>query len=202
MGWGMERQMPELFFTADTHFGHSAIIAKCHRPFVDVETMDRRLIAAINQRVGANDILYHLGDFAFCHRKLDEYRAGINCRNVHLIFGNHDREKEGKKFASAAHGAYLRYNGRRFSLSHYPMTSWRNSHHGCIHLHGHCHGTHEEWKATNMPGALSFDVGVDNMRYHPMHADELLAAADIRARIAGKFTADHHDEEKGAGGDD
>lgn len=187
--------MPETWFTADTHFGHAAIIGHCNRPFADVDEMDAALIANINETVAPNDTLYHLGDFAFRHSKFDEYRAGINCRNIHLIFGNHDREKEGKKFASAAHGAYLRYNGRRFSLSHYPMASWRNSHHGAIHLHGHCHGTHEEWKEAHMPGALSFDVGVDVRRYKPINADILLSLAAIKAAVCPAFSADHHNED-------
>ena len=54
-----------MWFTADTHFGHSNIIELTHRPFSSVQEMDRRLIANINDRVSARDSLYILGDFSF-----------------------------------------------------------------------------------------------------------------------------------------
>lgn len=52
-----------IFLTADTHLGHENIIKYCDRPFESVEEMDRVLISNWNEIVGADDIVYHLGDF-------------------------------------------------------------------------------------------------------------------------------------------
>lgn len=52
-----------IFITADTHLGHENIIEFCDRPFGSVEEMDQVLINNWNDVVGADDIVYHLGDF-------------------------------------------------------------------------------------------------------------------------------------------
>lgn len=65
------------WFTADTHFGHAAILRHCRRPIADVAAMDSAIIDRINQRVATDDTLYHLGDFAFRGGDPAEYRARI-----------------------------------------------------------------------------------------------------------------------------
>ena len=54
-----------IFFTSDTHFHHDNIIRFCNRPFKDVYHMDEELIKRWNEKVGPDDIIYHLGDFAW-----------------------------------------------------------------------------------------------------------------------------------------
>lgn len=54
-----------VWFTADTHFGHANIIRYCKRPFASAAEMDEVLLRHINERVGVEDVLYHLGDFLF-----------------------------------------------------------------------------------------------------------------------------------------
>lgn len=53
-----------IFFTSDTHFGHNNIIKLSNRPFSSVEEMNEGLIERWNDVVGAEDIVYHLGDFS------------------------------------------------------------------------------------------------------------------------------------------
>src|SRR5438128_12651969 len=101
-----------VWFTADPHFGHGNIIKYCNRPFVTpkeqeevrsdprgklrlsdetIRRHDSALLDAINERVGEDDILWLLGDF--CWGGLAEarhYRERIRCRNLHLVWGNHD----------------------------------------------------------------------------------------------------------------
>lgn len=54
-----------VWFTSDTHFNHKNILAFCHRPFEDIKTHDEALIDNWNSCVSENDIIFHLGDFAF-----------------------------------------------------------------------------------------------------------------------------------------
>ena len=46
------------FFIADTHFGHSAIIDLCHRPFKCAEEMDGYMIERWNKKVSPDDTVY------------------------------------------------------------------------------------------------------------------------------------------------
>ena len=54
-----------VYFTADTHFGHKSILRLCERPFASLQAMDEALVARWNERVGPDDLVYHLGDFCF-----------------------------------------------------------------------------------------------------------------------------------------
>lgn len=55
----------KVYFTSDTHFYHSNIIDFCKRPFKNVEDMNETLIENWNRVVGQDDIVFHLGDFAW-----------------------------------------------------------------------------------------------------------------------------------------
>ncbi len=83
-----------IWFTADTHFGHSNILGGNQRPFGSVEQMNARLIAAINDRVSCRDTLYVLGDFSYRTTVAEalRLRERINCEHVRLIRGNHDKD--------------------------------------------------------------------------------------------------------------
>src|ERR1700693_1395237 len=110
-----------VFFTADTHFSHRNIPvyanrlmflndqerelhakgAKVHCSRETIERMNDYLINKINETVGENDELWHLGDFAFSRYDTNEVgrlRARINCKNIYLIWGNHDDRKIYKYF--------------------------------------------------------------------------------------------------------
>ena len=53
------------WFTADTHFGHENIIKHCDRPFQSANHMDAVLIENLWAKVGPQDKLWIVGDFAF-----------------------------------------------------------------------------------------------------------------------------------------
>ena len=82
-----------IWFTSDTHFGHSNIIKLAERPFADVDEMEDSLVANINSLVAPSDELYHLGDFSMKLGLEEQARIlrRIRCRNIHLIPGNHDK---------------------------------------------------------------------------------------------------------------
>jgi len=159
------------WFTADTHFGHRNIIQHCGRPFQSVEEMDAQILRNINDLVKEQDTLIHLGDFSwFGDYSPIDYRRRINCRNVHLMMGNHDEEK---KIVKAGFNVIYKedtlqyFNFKKEDIKlvcfHYPLASWKRFH---LHLHGHTHGTLEK-------KPMRWDVGVDANRFKPISLREL-----------------------------
>lgn len=174
-----------IWFTSDTHFGHANIIKYSNRPFwkasdgftldsgldPDVHLMNKTLIDNINELVKQDDVLWHLGDFSF--RDHRSYRERINCRNINLILGNHDKlhDNDYKLFSSVQHFRELKVEGRLLVLCHYGMRVWNKSHHGSIHLYAHSHGSLP-------PQGRSMDVGVDCWKYKPLSLDFIIKHMD------------------------
>lgn len=184
-----------VWFTADTHFGHANIIRHCRRPFADVHAMDAHLIDRINERVGPDDMLYHLGDFAKRSADAAAYRSRIRCRRIVLVLGNHDPQTLSgyvrPEFAGLFHEVHsllrikVPVNGepQLIVLCHYALRVWDRAHHGAWHLFGHSHGG-----LADDPHARSWDVGVDHNGYAPLSLDEVAA---VMARKTFR-PVDHH----------
>jgi len=185
-----------IWFTADTHAGHSNIIRYAHRPFANVDEMDATLIRNWNERIGDHDDVYHLGDLMFrLSRKRAEEVLGQLRGRIHLVRGNHDRgiEQYKDRFVWIKDLAEVKVQDagapggvQRIMLCHYAMRVWKHSHHGSFHLYGHSHGSLPE-----DPNSRSFDVGVDARGYAPMSYDE------VKALMAKKtfVPLDHHGDE-------
>ncbi len=92
--------MSEVFFTADTHFGHRMLVEKGHRPqYSTVAEMDADLIERWNATVRPGDVVWHLGDFGLGGMV---YFLPIVAKlhgTIHLIAGNHDHVWAGNRQA-------------------------------------------------------------------------------------------------------
>lgn len=151
------------FLTSDTHFEHANIIKYSGRPFSSVEEMDEQLIDNINNNVGVDDHLYHIGDFA--RYDIEKFRKAIKCKHVILITGNHDRRLK-SWHRNLFEGVYAYYeltteveNQKiEIMMFHYACRVWNKSHHGTYHAYGHSHASLPE-----DPHARSMDVGVDSI---------------------------------------
>src|SRR5262245_53035088 len=185
-----------VYFIADTHFGHANIIKYCLRPFLSaeeerqiraargdrqklrdvvisrasVERMDQTMLDNINAVVGPDDTLWHLGDFALGdYEKAEAYRRRIHCKNVHLIWGNHDRRPAVAPLFGQTHDqVMIRVEEQLLFLNHYAMRVWDRAHRGAWHLYGHSHG-----KLPDDPNLLSFDIGVDCHDFRPWSFTEI-----------------------------
>lgn len=167
-----------IYFTSDTHFGHRRIIQYCNRPFDNVHIMDQVILDRINETVGINDTLYILGDFTFRGGKPIDYRSKINCKDVHLCLGNHDRRKDYETFRDGTISGFtsvqdvkeIIYCNQRIYLSHYAHRTWAASHKGSWMLYGHSHGKLDYEDSISERKTL--DVGVDNtMNYGKMFGE-------------------------------
>jgi calcineurin-like phosphoesterase family protein len=186
MGRGSEA---EVYFTADTHFGHANIIRYCHRPYRDVAEMDAAMIAAWNAKVPAEAIIYHLGDFTLAGRTAAAgYFAQLHGQ-IRVLPGSHDERWLPKKLGPdtelrsldgvpveimppllSLEFPSLSSDGQHpqvIVLCHYALRVWDRSHYGAWHLYGHSHGDLP-------PLGRSLDVGVD-VRAAPLRLDEVAA---------------------------
>src|SRR4051794_31652303 len=79
------------FWTSDLHLGHANIIRYCHRPFADVDSMNKGLIDRWNDTVDDSDEVWVLGDFALgTIAETLPLAHQLRGRKV-LVAGNHDR---------------------------------------------------------------------------------------------------------------
>jgi len=124
--------------------------------------MNEEMIENWNSCVKPKDIVWHLGDFGF-HSvvndtdKLTSIWYALNGKK-NLLRGNHDTKNPAvERLPWSSIGDYhrLKWEGKRYILSHYPFASWHGSNKGDMHFHGHCHGTLK----SKMYNRL--DVGVD-----------------------------------------
>jgi len=165
----------KVWFTSDTHFGHTNIIRYCNRPFSTAEEMNHIIIKNFNSVVGSDDLVYHLGDFAF--RNHEFYRKQLNGKHF-LILGNHDDRKEVDKanFIWVRTTAGVKVNGQYIWLSHFSHRIWDRCHHGSFHLFGHSHNGVEDY-------GKSCDVGVDAWNFYPVSFEQLVERFKDRQNI-------------------
>lgn len=168
----------QVFFTSDTHFGHSNIIKYCQRPFNSAEHMDEALISNWNEVVSPQDIVFHLGDFCFGSDK--EWIKILQRLNgtKYLILGNHDLKKIANSsqiqdyFADINMQMRVVVDKQKMLLNHYPFLCFEGGYQNVWQLFGHVHsskhstGLDKERLVHLFPN--QYDVGVDNNNYRPV----------------------------------
>lgn len=193
-----------IWFTSDTHFGHSNIAGPGvsnwedgYRDFKSVSAMDVELLKQLNNSVAPDDTLYFLGDFCF-KGDIRAYRDRIACKNIVFIKGNHDKKRDiALVFEHCYDYVEEDFDGTKFVMLHYAMRIWNKSHHGSIHLYGHSHSKleGEDW-------GRSMDVGVDNAYrmygvYCPFSLDTIMKIMNARK----PKVIDHHGNSKNKRGE-
>lgn len=238
-----------IWITSDTHFGHKNICSgestwedkSACRKYESVSFMNRELVMNINKYVMPDDTLYHLGDWSFGGiQNIWNFRKHLQCKNIHLILGNHDHHIKANStifvtvdewheycgydrtyyyetqsteegivycipvkdlFSSVSSLLEVKINSRRFTLCHYAMRVWDNSHRGSIMLYGHSHGTLDALKpefadptwigdSYYIKNARTMDVGIDtHPDFRPYSITEII---DIM-KHKDILIVDHHD---------
>lgn len=188
--------MSNIWFTADTHFGHANIIKFCNRPVSSVNEMDEMLVERWNERVKAGDTVYHVGDFAWKNHA--DYLKRLHGKK-HLVLGNHDSLSQmvGLKGRGGWESIWdIMYvsgiDTLPIVLCHYPMRSWNRAFHGAKHLYGHVHGAFA-------PMSNNLDVGVDCWDHRPVSWDEITARM-TGAHYVGRGEDEPHQPVRGQEG--
>ena len=202
----------KVFYFSDPHYAHVNIcrgttswgkegqdITETTRDFRTLEEMNSAIVNGINSTVGQDDTLFCLGDWAFGNSEnIALFRKRIVCRNVHLVFGNHDKHIEDTRndfrrlFASTSYYGEISVEGQLMVFCHYAFRVWNKSHRGAIHLYGHSHANLEQ-----DPNGKSIDVGIDNAikvlgQYRPFSHKEIMDIMKNREVHA----VDHHKGDK------
>jgi len=166
-----------IFFTSDLHLDHHNIIQYTNRPFKTYKEMNEALIERWNSVVCIQDAIYCLGDLCMSKdSKRWEYFLNRLNGKIHLILGNHDKQKVINKvidkFVWVKDYFFLKTQvnnkTKEIILMHYPMRTWNKSHFGSLHLHGHCHNGLKD------PIKNSMDVGVDTNNYYPYSIETII----------------------------
>jgi calcineurin-like phosphoesterase family protein len=203
-----------LFFTSDTHYSHSNICRattrwtdadSVTRDFKSLEHMNDTLVNNINEVVGQDDILIHLGDWSFGgFEMIEEFRNRVLCKNVHLVFGNHDhhirRNKGGIQEIFSSTQDYLHLDLRipkgkevdKLTLvcMHFPIASWDGMNDGVPHLHGHVHLPRHQ----RIGQGKVMDVGVDGNDLYPISIQEIRTIMKDRPVRSLSLPKDHHEK--------
>lgn len=135
---------PNVFFVSDTHFDCASKVKRKLVPFKTVDEMNSELIKRWNNKVGVNDIVYHLGDFGNY-----DFVKKLNGKII-LICGNYEEKDYGKNFEGfkdkllklgfedvVKNGMYLDKEilGERVYLTHKPT----NHANDALTIFGHVH---------------------------------------------------------------
>lgn len=178
------------YFISDLHIDHPNIIRLANRPFNNIKEMQDTLIANINNAVSKDDELYILGDLCLGKKPIWEaFLDRINCNNLHLIVGNHDKKPAIpiNRFTSISNLLSIKVGDLLITMSHYPMRyHWFRRcmgyllgkplpkyferfplHHKGLHIHGHTH-------SYTFKNGRQFNVGCEAINYTPVSLESIL----------------------------
>ena len=207
---------PEInvWITSDTHYSHKNICrgvtawrtkegeipVSQTRDFATIEKMNSSIVNNINEVVGQDDMLIHLGDWSFGgFEQVREFWDRIICKNIHLVLGNHDHHIENNRdgsqglFKSVSHYNTLEIGQFKFRLMHYPISSWDGLGKGVMHLHGHCHLPNN----LKLSKGQRMDVGMDgHTEFRPYNVyREAVPLLRNRPKVSEIGEYDHHLDE-------
>ena len=210
----------DLWVTSDTHYSHKNICRGVTewrlpngeipinetRDFNDINEMNDHIVNNINNMIKPNDVLLHLGDWSFGgFDNIVQFRERINCKNIHLILGNHDHHILNNKnnvrdlFTTVHEIVTIEVSKDKkrqiCRCSHEPIQSWDGLNKGHFHLHGHVHLPYDK----KFGKGKKMDCGIDgSIDYKPYNFFGEIVPLLSKREIFSDMLFDHHvDEMKG-----
>lgn len=159
---------PDFFITSDTWFGRPQIIEIANRSlFSSVEDMNDKLIKNWNKHVKKDDIIFHLGNFAWDPQTARNVLKKLN-GEITFILGNCDDallevESEFDNI-TVLDDQILELPQADSIICHYPLEVWNGKDSGTIHFHGHTVFSHK----TDLRASNRINVCVDFWKYSPI----------------------------------
>lgn len=166
----------KVWFIADTHFSHQALIHNKYRPFKTIEDHDKTIIDNWNSVVSENDTVFCLGDMFFCDKnKSIEIMNRLKGRKI-LILGNHDTRKISYYYGIGFEEVVTNGEYEGMVLTHKPLgfklvPRALNKESHTFNVHGHIHkGTHrsDSMDIINLDPEAYYCVSVDQTDFTPV----------------------------------
>ena len=157
---------------ADTHIGHSMLVAKGHRPADYAE----KLLLNIERLCRKGDILIHLGDVCFGNDAANNLLMVSAAREARrwLVRGNHDDKslnwylEHGWDFAFESFR--LNIFGCRILFSHEPQAAGDYE----LNIHGHLHAGDHRDVPDSIRHAGQVLVSMEALDYRPANLKDLV----------------------------
>lgn len=167
--------MQNIYFVSDTHLYHTNIIKYCDRPFNSVEEMNKTIIKNWNDKIKADDIVYHLGDLTLHNNEVKELVYKLNGK-IYLIRGNHDHKSISyyNRCGITVMPTQTKLDKYKIILSHRPLED-NQIPEGYINVHGHIHN-HKLDERFDKKRHLN--ISVEQTDYKPLSKEELLERID------------------------
>jgi len=159
---GIIYAMTKTYITSDLHFSHKRIREFCpdtRGNFTDITHMNEEMIRMWNEIVNPEDLVYILGDVAFCSgSEAARIMARLNGRKI-LVKGNHDYStlkdfNFQQSFESIHDYLEINYDGTFVVMMHYPIAEFNRMHRdNSCHFYGHLHQNKsglEEYRIRNV----------------------------------------------------
>ncbi len=163
---------PNIWLTADTHFGHKKLVEWKGRPL----NIDDILIKEWNNLISKKDSVLHLGDLSMRNKEITKGFTDQLNGSKFLVRGNHDGHSEtwykdcGFTTVEPIYKRFKDKYERRITVlfTHEPVLDlpekWYN-------IHGHLHGGAHRGPS---PSERHFDVGADVYKYKPVRLYDVL----------------------------
>lgn len=167
------------YYISDLHFGHSNAINFDHRPFADIEEMDRQLILNWNAKVTDDDNVYIIGDFCYRNKKPADWYLEQLRGHKYLVIGNHDRYTlQNSRALSLLEQVdkmlHVSDDGNQICLCHFPIAEWNGCRRGHWHIYGHIHDKKDDTWLFMRKRERALNAAACINHYSPVTFSELL----------------------------
>lgn len=173
-------KQPKIWVATDTHFFHKGIVRRGVRP----PDHNERTAEALS-KLGPDDTLIHLGDFAFAkYSEAAEIMNRCPARSKILLLGNHDNQSYSyytrHGFTAAMETMTLQHGGKNILFSHRPLRrawGWELPYGLDLNIHGHLHlrnhrDEESEWQ--DEEDERWFLLSHEAVGYRPVLLDDIL----------------------------
>lgn len=162
-----------VYVSSDHHFKHKNIMQYAGRDFASVDHMDEHMIEQHNKTVKPDDVVFLLGDIAFCGiNEANKFLDRMNGYKI-MVIGNHDWDKKTKTVKAynvdEIHMSYCMEIGEtEVLMTHVPLRSTLLlDRPNVINVHGHIH-------EKNMLNSRYKNVSVEQIDYTPQLLTDII----------------------------
>lgn len=160
--------LDDFFVVSDTWFGRGNILDIAKRSkFKNVDDMNRQLIKKWNKKVKKDDVVFHLGNFAWDPLIAEKVAKKLN-GHIYFILSNDDAPVlsilNKCDNIDVLDNQIIIMPKNDVVLSHYPLQMWPGQDTGTIHIHGHAVYSH----LTDLVNEKRVNACVDHWDFSPI----------------------------------